>query len=88
MTVHFTEDGRETICGLVVGEIPADGYTIDPDLADCPSCTDLLDALFQENSWLSARNTEGGFESPAIGYAVLDTSPRSARQNLPTEDSA
>ena len=39
--VHLTADGVVTTCGHPVGELAADTYTTDPDLADCFDCESL-----------------------------------------------
>ena len=41
--MHLTVDGFVTSCGHPVGELAADTYTTDPDLADCFDCESLLD---------------------------------------------
>ena len=40
--VHLTTDGVVTRCGHPVGELAADSYTTEPDLADCFDCESLL----------------------------------------------
>ena len=40
--VHLTTDGVVTSCGHPVGELAADSYTTEPDLADCFDCESLL----------------------------------------------
>ena len=40
--VHLTTDGFVTGCGHPVGELAADTYTTDPDLADCFDCESLM----------------------------------------------
>ena len=39
--VHLTADGVVTTCGHPVGELAADTFTTDPDLADCFDCESL-----------------------------------------------
>ena len=36
--MHLTTDGLVTSCGHPVGELAADSYTTEPDLADCFDC--------------------------------------------------
>ena len=40
--MHLTVDGFVTSCGHPVGELAADTYTTDPDLADCFDCESLM----------------------------------------------